>query len=391
MTTPHLIDLWASQRHYADHVRPIWEELTRRGVPARLLVPAGRDWHTDAGEEYAERVPPQLWEATGPILAAGYGDARSALAVSSRPVALWNHGSGQTFQGSHPSYSGGGDRSRIALFLEPGPHAAEATRRSLPAAAVVKCGPAKLDRYRNRPKPPTVDGRPVVALAWHWRCKVAPETQPAIDDWRGEVLRLHATGRYHLIGHGHPRAWAEYEPWYREHGIEPVRDFAEVLDRAHLLVQDGSSVGYEFAAVTGPVLCLNAGTYRRDVEHGLRFWDAPPGPLLWPGDDLVSAVERALAYPPEHRAIRNRGIARAYGDWDGDGAARAADALDALRIAGDPGPFEVTSPRGTATVTPEIWDLIADGVLIRQAGSVALVSRQEYGGRWAPQGWRRAQ
>jgi glycosyltransferase involved in cell wall biosynthesis len=392
VSRPHLIDVWAPQRHYADHVVPIYDELARRGVPARLLLPADRDWHLDADTldyDPSERVPHALADADGPILTAGYGDSRSVRPFG-RPVALWNHGSGQTYLGGHPSYSGGGDRRTLALHLEPGPHAADATRASLPLATVVECGPAKLDRYRDRQVPPLVDGKQVVAVAWHWRCRVAPETGTAFDDWADELAGLAASGRYHILGHGHPLAWDEYDAWYAEHGIERVRDFAEVLDRAHLLVHDASSVGFEAAAVGLPVLTLNARAYRKAVHHGLRFWDAVPGIQGDPGDALAELIAEALADPPHAQQARAHGVGRAYGTWDFDGAARAADALDALRIATDPGPWQLTGPHGSVEVSREMWDLLTAGVLIRQGQSTALVPRSDYGERWAPQGWRRA-
>jgi UDP-N-acetylglucosamine:LPS N-acetylglucosamine transferase len=55
-------------------------------------------------------------------------------------------------------------------------------------------------------------------------------------------------------------------------GIEPVRSFDDVIERANVYITDGSSTLYEFAAVGGPVVTLNPPFYRRDVHHGLRWW-----------------------------------------------------------------------------------------------------------------------
>ena len=52
-----------------------------------------------------------------------------------------------------------------------------------------------------------------------------------------------------------------------------MRDFDEVMERSTLYICDNSSTLYEFASTGRPVVVLNAPWFRRDIEHGLRFWE----------------------------------------------------------------------------------------------------------------------
>ena len=80
--------------------------------------------------------------------------------------------------------------------------------------------------------------------------------------------------RWTVLGHGHPRILDQLMPVYEELGIEPAYTFEEVLDRASVYCCDNSSTLFEFASLDRPVVVLNPPWYRREVEHGLRFWEA---------------------------------------------------------------------------------------------------------------------
>jgi hypothetical protein len=110
--------------------------------------------------------------------------------------------------------------------------------------------------------------------------------------------------RFTVIGHGHPRR-SELASRYRRAGIEHVASFSEVCRRASIYVADNTSTLFEFAATGRPVVVLNARRYRRDVRHGLRFWDAAGvGPNVDRPRDLPDVVARALEDPPEFREKR---------------------------------------------------------------------------------------
>jgi CDP-glycerol glycerophosphotransferase (TagB/SpsB family) len=304
---------------------------------------------------------------------------------------LLNHGAGQTYNVNHPSYSGGKGRDKIAMFLEPGPHSAEATRRALPNATVIEVGVAKLDEWHAGAARNKRNARPVVAVAFHWRCKVAPETMSAVDDYAEQLAALVADGRWQVIGHGHPTAWAELKPMWDGLGVEAVEDFDEVLRRADVFVVDNSSTAFEFASTGRPVLCLNGADYRRDIEHGLRFWDAVPGLDIWPDDDLCDAVAMTLTDPPEAQQRRAHAVSRAYVACDGNAADRAAAALVELAHIQSAGIVAATSLYGTVQVSRKAWNLLADGVLITNQNHYMLVTRSAYQEQWAAAGWRIAE
>ncbi len=133
---------------------------------------------------------------------------------------------------------------------------------------------------------------------------------------------------WELLGHGHPRAYGALRRRWRELGIEAVPDFADVLDRADLLVLDNSSAGPEFASTGKPVLWLNSPAYRRHVHHGGRFWLWPEGQVTVDHpDDLLAGIERALADPPDVALARAAMVAGIYAYTDGHAAERAAAAI----------------------------------------------------------------
>lgn len=133
--------------------------------------------------------------------------------------------------------------------------------------------------------------------------------------------------RFRVIGHAHPRIAPTLERWYRQHGIEFVPDFDDVVRRAALYVTDNSSSLYEFASTGRPVVVLNAPWYRRDTEHGLRFWSASRvGVNVDRPDDLSDAVALALSDPPEWQAEREAALRIVYAYRSG-ASERAADAL----------------------------------------------------------------
>jgi UDP-N-acetylglucosamine:LPS N-acetylglucosamine transferase len=105
-----------------------------------------------------------------------------------------------------------------------------------------------------------------------------------------------------VLGHGHPRIMERLLPIYDALDIEPVYDFEEVLERADCYVCDNSSTMFEFASTGRPVVVLNPPWYRREVNHGLRFWEAAGvGVNCDRPQDLAGAVATALQDPPPQR------------------------------------------------------------------------------------------
>jgi hypothetical protein len=386
-------DFWAYERHFIDHLAPIWHALADEHCGEFWTRPSLAYQARKYGIEprVADGVPRSLMGGQGPVVTAAWGQARDMI-KSGRPVVLLNHGSGQTFIGvSHPSYSGGAPERRrpIALFLEPGPHSAEATLRSLPAARVAQVGCAKLDDWHTAPVKPR-GPRPTIAVSFHWRCKVAPETGTAFDYYRDALAEL-VDGPWDVLGHGHPAIWDELRPVYESLGIEPVVDFDKVLERADLYIADGTSTLYEFASTGRPVLCLNSPEYRRDVHHGLRFWDAVPGLQCDNPSDLVASIQLALDDPESAQKARAHGLARTYVACDGNAAQRAAEAIAELAVETSSQTVAVSGRGRTVEVSQHTWELLTDGVEIVDGRSFRmLVRRNDYLTRWGPEGWKLA-
>lgn len=327
MNAQRKIDIWADQPHYLDHVAPIWAALPD-DVRGRFLVPnrlrdAAAAYGIDAVTLSDLSATALRWSQDVLVVCSWGGVQRWQRA--GRPLVLLNHGAGQTYLGGHPAYSGGTGRDIVALFLEPGPHAAEATRMTLPAAPVVEVGCAKLDRWHDATFTAAKNAAPVVAVSTHWNCRVVAETGSAWSEYRAALLAL--ADEYTVIAHAHPLIASRVRADAEAAGVEFVASFDEVLARADLYVSDTSSTLYEFASTGRPVLCVNSRRYRRRVHHGLRFWDAVPGLQCDRPADVAAQVKAALADPPEAQALRNRAVARAYVACDGHAAERAAAAL----------------------------------------------------------------
>jgi hypothetical protein len=330
-----MIDALASERHFVDHLAPVWHALPD-GLRGRFLV-ADRALLRHAAARGIDASP--ATRTAAPLLVASYGDQKRGRRFGATSFAFLEHGAGQSYGGDprsaqHGSYAGGRDRDDAALFLVPNERAAARWHATYPGAEVHVVGSPKIDELPARAPGPG----PVVAISFHWPCAIAPEARTAFPHYRTALPAI--ARRFRVLGHGHPRFMPRLAPVYRTIGIEPIDDFDEVLRRADMYVADNSSTLFEFAATGRPVVVLNAPWYRRHVDHGLRFWDAATvGSQVDEPWDLVATVERALADPPDQRVERERVVAYVYARPLGGAARAAAEAIaEWLAGAGAPGP-----------------------------------------------------
>lgn len=318
------MDALAYEPQFIDHLAPVWIALGEQGLfltdPSLVEYAASRGIVAE-GSAVNLALPPR-GDPQRQALVASYGDMKKARRLGYGNFARLEHGIGQSYGTRHPSYAGGGDADDVSLFLMPNQHSADCWQTAYPNAQVEIVGSPRLDQVPRR----QAGHGPVVALSFHWRCTVAPETQPAFPHFARALRPLARLAK--VIGHAHPRILADLEPYYRQAGIEVVADFDEVCRRADVYVCDNSSTMYEFAASGRPVVTLNAPEYRRDVHHGLRFWDAIPGVQVDEPDDLIRAVETALADRPALRAAREHALDIVYAYRSG-AAQRAAQRLRA--------------------------------------------------------------
>lgn len=337
-----LIDAYATEPHYLAHLLPLWNALP----PERR----GTFWVTrDFLEEGLTLGHPP--KALRPVLVASFKDSRAVARVL-RPRILLEHGAGQTYIDApgNGGYSGGDGHDGTILFLTPNETVAERWRRRYPGVPAVAIGSPRLDGFGARfyasfhadslgdrssigqtnassfgSSSEGEKSEPLtIAISFHWHCSVSPEADWAFPHFKDALPELR--DRFELIGHGHPRAWRFLRNHYRSLDIEAVESFDEVLNRASCFVIDNSSAMYETAAVGIPIVAMNSPTYRKYINHGLRFWDSIPGLQCDQPKDLVATVERALDDPPEVRRIREE-IARTVYPHLGTAASRGAAAI----------------------------------------------------------------
>lgn len=317
MTT---IDALARQPHYLDHIAPVWLALPpdQRG---QFMVPSEL---RDRAARYGIEAAP-VRQSTRPRLVAGITDV---IHWTTKQAILMEHGAGQTYAGiRNGSYAGGVGRQKVSLFLCPSERVAAANRAAYPNKPAAVIGSPRLDRWITNDRPRRQQSRPTVAISFHWDCRAVPETRSGYPYFAPGLTALAETG-WRILGHGHPRAFDRIAEGYLARGIELEPNFDGVMRVADLYVCDNSSTLFEFAATGRPVVVLNPPEYRRDVVHGVRFWEyADVGVNCDSPFDLVDACRDALRDTPA-RAERRREISLALFDrLDGHASQRAADAI----------------------------------------------------------------
>lgn len=343
------VDFYATERHFAEHLAPIWRALGPRQRGSFYLGPdlaETADLNGITRPRFVE-LPPQ---ARRPTVAAAFGDLKRARNAG-RPVILTEHGAGQGYEGVRSgSYIGAADRRGAVLVLVPGQNAAERQLAAQPELPIALIGCPKLDRWHRAAPRPRSD-KPVIAVAFHWDAKVCAETRSGFAHFKRALYPL--SRHYKLLGHGHPRIMGLLSYHYDRFRIEVVPNFEEVIARADVFVVDNSSTLFEFASLDRPVVLLNPPQYRRHVDHGLRFWEfADIGPQVSDPDGLVSGVERALALPDRFAGRRREAIADIYAVTDGTAAERAAEAIVTFTATGVvPGHLAPAAPVPAGTIS----------------------------------------
>lgn len=316
-----MIDFQAGEVQFIDHLAPIYlalppalrgDFLVHHGLRARAQA-----WGITAVPrvEYTER----------PIVVASYGDQKRVRRQGRKVIARAEHGAGQSYHGDsrfggNSSYPGGRDCHDVSLFLCPNEQSADRWQDAYPHAAVEVVGCPKLD-YLPAKEP----GPVTVAVSFHFDINIIPETRWAWPAYRPVLPAL--AQQFAVIAHAHPKGIGLLHRYYQRLGIEVAPDFADVCRRADVYVVDNSSTAFEFAATGRPVVLLNIPAYRRDVSHGLRFWDAAHVGLQCDRpEDLPVVVSAALEDRPEQQAAREDALGRVYAYRSG-GAQRAAAAL----------------------------------------------------------------
>lgn len=318
--------------HYVNFLAPIYNAMPEehRGEFYALNdgVTRAKHWGIDA-KKFRGFRPKQL------VCIASMEDYRATRPAD---VIFVNHGVGQTYGGDQKSaklgaYSGGEGRDRVVLFLGPSERDAAVSRAAYPDVPAVAIGVPYLDEFGDNQRPPHTgrgggvigrESRSVVAISFHAHVNACDETKWAWPFYREVIEQLARSGRYEIIGHAHPRAARKLIPWWEKLGVRYEHDWLEVLRRADVYCIDNSSTGYEAAAIGIPVVWMNAPWYRRDVHHGLRFWDVIPGYAVDEPGQLPMAIETSLWAAKD---VRAEAQAVYSGLVDGNAARRASEAI----------------------------------------------------------------
>lgn len=314
-----MIHAYASRAHYFEHLEPIWDALPD-DLRGEVFSPAAMNaWGS---------ARPRPVTSADAVLVASFADSRK---MARARVVYVEHGAGQTYDGderarAHGSYAGGDGHGHTILFLCPREEIAQRWRAAYPSISAVAVGCPKLDRYARN----THVGDQTVAFSFHWDNPLCSESRSALPHYRralrGIIEQFRDLG-WRVLGHGHPREMNHLCRMWRDLDVPIVTDQRYVMSHASVFVADNTSALYEAAAVGIPVVCLNAPWYRREIEHGLRFWDAVPGRQVDDPDALVPAVERAVLRLPHDETERARAVAKAYASVDGQATDRAVAAI----------------------------------------------------------------
>ena len=272
---PHLMEhIEAIHRHLPDELRG--ECLTIRN-PTRSHV--------------------KHWDRHDVIMVAGFPDIAVA---GSRKTLYVEHGAGQSYEGitngSDRYYHGGEHPSNVVGYIGPRQDVIDAWGRPGFAAGSPICDPYELFSPER-----------VCAISFHWNGSLphkvgVPEAGTALQhylDHLGMIVAELELDGWEVLGHRHPRFNHMTSVW-RNLGVREA-DAVEVRRRAQLLIVDNSSFAFELAYTRRQVVSLNCPEYRRDVEHGLRFWSHVPGVAVDGPDellDLIPMLDGSTGYSP---------------------------------------------------------------------------------------------
>jgi hypothetical protein len=319
------VDFLAREPHFIDHLAPVWlalpEEYRGRFYTLENLRSHARALGVEPTMNYERMAGKRL------TVAASYRDMKHARNLGRR-VIISEHGAGQSYLGVESgSYIGAIDRAGCVAALVPGRAQAKKHEARHPTIKAYPVGVPKLDPRHADPKP---GKRGRVAISFHWECKVCPETRSALRHYRSELKQL--AKDFDLVGHAHPRMARQAQALYLKLGIPYVAEFDDLIDQAELYICDNSSTIFEWASLDRPVVLLNAPWYRREVEHGMRFWShADIGLQVDDPKELAKTVRKALQDPAEVAERRRELVRDIYGRTDGKAAQRAAAAIQEIQ------------------------------------------------------------
>lgn len=331
------IDFMTSQRHFLDHLLPIAKAIGPylgnfyvtsdifdyaaliKAVPNVVSIPRNNNisYLVPAGDDavvFAASGDAQKW----------YNGERG----KHRTKIMMEHGVGITFK--EASYAGGrGIRDKIDFFLCPNEYIKEKISVTQSKSIQAVIGTPKLDDWKDafEKYETNIYRKFKVVISFHWDCEVAPEAGNAFWHYRKMLGHLAKSNHFTIAGHGHPRIIDKLEKFYDECGIPTLQSFDHVMTLADIYVNDSSSTAYEFCVTGKPVVLMNAPWFRKNVHHGIRFWDYTNiGPQVDDPFELEDKIVEGFQKQFEYRAARREMIKDLY-PYLGGSAEQAAGIL----------------------------------------------------------------
>lgn len=311
-----LVTFYASRLQYANHLWAVAEKFHKVDVGYAQVLGVARE----------KEIAPGL------VVVASRKDARS---LKDRPVALLEHGAGQTYGAAERGRDWAVPNDNVLLFLAPSERVVDRNRDIYPnARCVVVSSPwvEKLAEIRNG-FPWNEDVTPdTLVFTFHYEGSIVPEAGSAFSHFRDVLTEAKRVWDGPIVGTAHPRMMRRIKGWYEDNGIEIEPNFAKLVRRMKVLVADNTSAIWEACALDVPVVLMNSPNYRTDVEMWPRFWDwSVVGPNIWNVTDLEWALEHIDGVHGYRAWARGEATSDIYGGWRGAGF-RAAEEINRTRL-----------------------------------------------------------
>lgn len=306
------VDFFAREPHHAQHAKAIYDKMPE----------AHKGIFTDDFKKI-------IVSDNEHVAVFSYGDLRHTQHTRKK-VIFGEHGAGMYYNGTaHPSYAGSTQgRNNVVLRLSPNKTHAKKEMETLKGVPVSIVGMPKMDEWAAHrddfQKTYDPDRTPVVAVSFHWNCRVCPETMSSYKHFAHVLDQVDR--EFTLIGHGHPRIMNEMRHIYRTLDIKVCADWRRVMKEADIYVCDNSSTIFEFAYLRKPVVLLNAPNYRKNVTHegNPRFWKyANIGPQVDDPATLTAKIWEAWDDYPKFLPLIDKAVDDVFTYTDGKCAERA--------------------------------------------------------------------
>lgn len=220
------------------------------------------------------------------IMVAGYPDA---VTCEGWRTVYVEHGAAQRYEGANERaakhYHGSEHPEHVVAYIGPRQDVIDSWGRLGVAVGSPICDPYELFSPER-----------VAAITFHWAAGAphrvgVPEAGNAFEHFQADMKHVVAELRvngWEVIGTRHPQFNAMRGFWERL-GV-PAVSADEVRRRAQLLIADNTSLMYEMLYLSRAVVAMNAPEWRRDVEHGLRFWKHAPAAQVDSPIDLIDLI-----------------------------------------------------------------------------------------------------